>query len=137
LPHFRAPRHLFAALPEVPSTNLDIPIIGQLAPAKFALGDALEPGALEIISLDAPLGGGPLREQPLEHAPRHPDHAVVLANLDLELHGLPLGIPRAFSGKVKNIGVSGRGALSEMFSIRSAIGLQWWRGALPQLAACG
>jgi hypothetical protein len=26
-------------------------------------------------------GVGPLREQPLEHAPRDPDHAVVLADL--------------------------------------------------------
>jgi hypothetical protein len=35
---------------------------------------------------------------------------------------------------VKNIGGSGRGALSGMFSIRSAIGLQWWRGAVA--SAC-
>jgi hypothetical protein len=28
----------------------------------------------------------------LEYAPRDPDHAVVLADLDPELHGLPLGI---------------------------------------------
>jgi hypothetical protein len=29
----------------------------------------------------------------LEHAPRHPDDAAVLANLDPELHGLLLGVP--------------------------------------------
>jgi hypothetical protein len=29
----------------------------------------------------------------LEHAPREPDHAAVLADLDPELHRLPLGIP--------------------------------------------
>jgi hypothetical protein len=69
------------------------------APAEFALGDALEPGSLEIVSLDAPLGGGPLREQPLEHALRDPDHAVVLADLDPELHGLPIGIPAGILGE--------------------------------------
>jgi hypothetical protein len=29
----------------------------------------------------------------LEHAPRHPDHAAVLSDLDPELDGLPLGVP--------------------------------------------
>jgi hypothetical protein len=42
----------------------------------------------------------------LEHAPRDPDNALVLANLDLELHRLPLGIPAgavsAFLGKWKS-----------------------------------
>jgi hypothetical protein len=48
-----------------------------------------------------PLGGGPLGEQPLEHAPRDPDHAVVPADLDPELHGLPLGIPAGVLGVAK------------------------------------
>jgi hypothetical protein len=81
--------------------DLDIPILGQLTPAQLPLGDALEPGPLEIISLDAPLGRGALREQPLEHPPRHPDHAMVLADLDPELHRLPLGIPAGVLGEVK------------------------------------
>jgi hypothetical protein len=34
----------------------------------------------------------------LEHAPRNPDHAAVLADLDPELHGLPLGIPSGVLG---------------------------------------
>ena len=34
----------------------------------------------------------------MEHAPRDPDHAVVLADLDRELHGLPLGIPAGVLG---------------------------------------
>jgi hypothetical protein len=29
----------------------------------------------------------------LKHAPRHPNHPSVVADLDPELHGLPLGIP--------------------------------------------
>jgi hypothetical protein len=41
---------------------------------------------LEIIRLDALPGRGPLGEQELEYAPRHPDHAAVLADLDPELH---------------------------------------------------
>jgi hypothetical protein len=56
--------------------DLDIPILGQLTPAQLPLGDALEPGPLEIISLDAPLGGGPLGQEPPEYAPRDPDHAA-------------------------------------------------------------
>ena len=38
-------------------------------------------------------GVGPLRDQASEHAPRHPDHPAVFADLDPELHRLPLGIP--------------------------------------------
>jgi len=45
---------------EVPPADLDVPILGQQAPAEFALGDALEPGPLEIVGFDAPLGGRPL-----------------------------------------------------------------------------
>ena len=53
----------------------------------------LEPGSLEVVRLDAPLGGGPLREQPLEHPPRDPDHPLILADLDPELDGPPFSIP--------------------------------------------
>ena len=55
------------------------------------------------------LGSGPLAEQALEHAPRDPNHAAVLADLDPELHGLPLGTPPASSGKVNNISASDLG----------------------------
>jgi hypothetical protein len=34
----------------------------------------------------------------LEYAPRDPDHAVVLADLDPELHRLPLAIPAGVLG---------------------------------------
>ena len=36
-------------LAQVPSADLDIPVLGQLAPAQLPLGDALEPGALELV----------------------------------------------------------------------------------------
>jgi hypothetical protein len=54
---------------------------------------------LEVVRLNAALGSRPFREEALEHAPRDPDHAVVLADLDPELDGLLLGVPVASSGK--------------------------------------
>ena len=45
-------------LEQVPPADFDIPILGQLASAQLALGDALEPGPLEVIRLHAPLRGG-------------------------------------------------------------------------------
>jgi hypothetical protein len=77
---------------QIPPADLHVAVLGQLAPVEFALGDALEPSSLEIVRLDAALGGGPLGQQALEEAPRHSD-GVVLADLDPELHGMPLGIP--------------------------------------------
>jgi hypothetical protein len=35
--------------------------LGQLAPAQFPLGDALEPGPLAVVGVDAALGDGPVR----------------------------------------------------------------------------
>jgi len=49
-------------LAQVPPADLDIPILGQLAPSQLPLGDALEPGSLEVVRFDAPLRGRPLRE---------------------------------------------------------------------------
>ena len=46
----------------IPPVDLHIPVLGQLAPAQLPLGDALEPGPLEIVGLHALFGGGPLRE---------------------------------------------------------------------------
>jgi hypothetical protein len=71
---------------------------GQLSPPQLPFGDALEPGPLEIVGFDAPLGSRPLGAQPLEYAPRDPDHAAVFADLDPELHRPaarhPAGVPR-------------------------------------------
>ena len=47
-------------LAQVPPADLDIPIFGQLAAAQLPLGDALEPGPLEIVRLEAALGSRPL-----------------------------------------------------------------------------
>ena len=40
-------------------------------------------------------------QEPLEHAPRPPDRPVILADLDPELHRLPLGIPAGVLGVAK------------------------------------
>ena len=54
---------------------------------------------VEAYYLHAPLGGGPLRKQTLEHAPRDPDDAAVLPDLDAELYGLLLGVPVGVLGE--------------------------------------
>jgi hypothetical protein len=41
--------HLAQAAP----TDLHIPILGQLPPTQLLLGDALEPGPLEIVAFDS------------------------------------------------------------------------------------
>jgi putative ABC transport system substrate-binding protein len=79
----------------VPPADLDIPVLGQLPPTHLPLGNAFEPGRLEIVRLDAPLGGWPVGQEPLEDAPRDPDHAAVLPDLDPEHYGLPIGVSAA------------------------------------------
>ena len=49
-------------LEQVPPADFDIPILGQLAPPQLPLSDALEAGSLEVVRLDAALGGWPLRQ---------------------------------------------------------------------------
>jgi hypothetical protein len=55
---------------------------------------------------ETPLGGGALRQQALEHAPRDPDHAAVFSDLDSELYGLPLSVPPGVLGKGEEHGAS-------------------------------
>jgi hypothetical protein len=63
----------------VPPADLHIPILGQLPPTELSLGDALEPGALELARLATPPGSRPLGQKPLEDAPRDPDpHRVTI-----------------------------------------------------------
>ena len=50
-------------LAQIPRTDLDIPILGQLALAQLPLGDALKPGSLEVVRLNAPLRCGPFRQE--------------------------------------------------------------------------
>ena len=68
-------------------------MLGQPSLAQLPFGDALEPGPLEVVGFDAPLGRGLLGQEALKHPLGHPHHATVLADLDPEVQGLPLGIP--------------------------------------------
>jgi hypothetical protein len=48
-------------LAQVSSADLHVPILVQLAPAQLPLGDALKTGPLDVVRLDAPFRGRPLR----------------------------------------------------------------------------
>jgi hypothetical protein len=37
---------------QIPPADLNIPVLGQLAPAQLPLSDALEPGPLEVVGFD-------------------------------------------------------------------------------------
>jgi hypothetical protein len=77
-----------------------------------------------MVCFNAAFGGGCLRQQALEHAPGYPQDAAVFADFNAEFDSLPLGIPSASSGKVKNIGAFGRASKPTMFSICSRKALQ-------------
>src|SRR6516225_9293003 len=114
-------------LAQVSPADLDVPVLGQLPPAQLPLSDALKPGPLEIISLDAPLGSGPLgssrwntrrgtRTTPRYSPTSTPNSAACRS-----------AFQRASSGKVKNIVGSARAlaslvTFSKRFSARIATG---------------
>jgi hypothetical protein len=56
-----AARSPTCGLAQIAPADLDIPVLGQLAPAQLPLRDALEPGSLKVVRLDAALGDRPLR----------------------------------------------------------------------------
>jgi hypothetical protein len=69
-------------------------------PAQLPLGDALEPGPLDVVApLRTPRGVGRSGGRELEDLPPYPDHPSVLADLDPEVHGLPLGASGPTIGK--------------------------------------
>jgi hypothetical protein len=98
-PYPDSPGDRSRALAQVSPADLDIPILGQLTPAKLPLGDALEPRPLKIVCFDASFRGRPLGQEPLKDSPRYPDYASVFADLDTEFHGLVLGIPSSILGE--------------------------------------
>ena len=82
---------------QVPPADLDIPILGQLAPAKLPFGDALEPGPLKVVRVDAALWGWAV---PAIAAGTHgaaPEPRRGTTRPDPELDGLlfrvPVGVP--------------------------------------------
>ena len=48
-------------LAKIVPADLDVPFLGQLAAAQLTLGDAFEPGPVEVVRLNTALRGGPLR----------------------------------------------------------------------------
>jgi hypothetical protein len=75
---------------------------------------------LEVVRLDAALGRGTLGKETLKYAPQDPDQAALLADLDPELHGLPIGIPAGDLREGEEHGASGSARASfEAFSKRS------------------
>ena len=82
---------------QVPPADLDIPILGQLAPAKLPFGDALEPGPLKVVRVDAAPWGWAV---PAIAAGTHgaaPEPRRGTTRPDPELDGLlfrvPVGVP--------------------------------------------
>ena len=48
----------FEHLAQVAPVDFIVPVLGQLAPAQLPLGDALEPGPLEVVGFDTFPGAG-------------------------------------------------------------------------------
>jgi hypothetical protein len=93
-------------VPQIQPGDFDIPVIGQLPPTQFALGDPFKVRALEVVGFEATLGGWTLGQKALENTPREPDNALVLADADTELDSLPLGIPAGILGEGKEHGAA-------------------------------
>src|ERR1700730_13438359 len=100
-PSQRPPRCRIRTLPQVATGDLDIAVFGQLALTDLTLGDAFEACSLQIIGLDAPLRGRPLRQQALKGAPRDADNPSVLPDRDAKLDRFALGVPSGIIRKGK------------------------------------
>jgi hypothetical protein len=64
------------------TTPLSVDLRRSAGRRSFPLSDTVEPGPLAIVGLDASRG-----QEPVEHPPRDPDNAAVLADFDPELGG--------------------------------------------------
>jgi hypothetical protein len=84
------------------AADLDIAVVGQLSAAQLPLSDHLEPRALEMERLDAPLRRRTLIEEPLEDATRYPDRAFVGPRITENSTQSRLSFQDAFSGNSKN-----------------------------------
>ena len=85
---YRWPRFAFS---EISAGDFDIAIVGQLPAAQLAFGYQFEPGSVEMIAFEAPLGCRALREQALKDPPADPHNASIFANLNPEFDGHPVG----------------------------------------------
>jgi hypothetical protein len=84
--------------------DLDIAIVGQLPPPKFALSDEFKPGPVKVEGFQAAFRCGGLRKQDLKHASGHANNAFILAQPDSELDGVSVGVPPGVGRKAKEHG---------------------------------
>jgi hypothetical protein len=70
-----------------------------LTAAQLSLCRSLEARSLQVVPFNTTLGSGGTGQQALEHTPKYPHHAVVVANFNAELDSLPLGVPASVIGK--------------------------------------
>jgi hypothetical protein len=100
----------FLAPSASPPAYLHVPILGQLPPAQLPRGDATEPGALEVVRLDAPLGCGPPPQQPFKDPPQQPSRPPRLVARRLRLLGLKGGGFKRRSGRPRGPSLSSPGS---------------------------
>jgi hypothetical protein len=127
------------AFTQIAASDLDVPVLGHLTPPQLALGGSLKACSLQVVCFDAALGGGCVRQQALEHAPRYLHYAAVFADFNAKFNTCRSAFYRASSGKVKNIGAFGRAAYKpRIFSICSAASNAIKRCVTLQIATlCG
>jgi hypothetical protein len=76
-----------------------------------------------MVRFNTTLGSGGVGQQALEHTSGYPHHAVVFADFNAELDGLPLGIPSGVIRKSEEHRAFGRAA-TIMFSMYSTQAMQ-------------
>jgi hypothetical protein len=87
------------ALTQIAASDLDVPVLGQLTPPQLPLGGFLKACSLQVVCFNVAFGGGCVRQQALEHAPRYPHNAAVFADFYANFNSLPPGIPSGVIGK--------------------------------------
>jgi hypothetical protein len=81
--------------------DLDIAGLGQLSPPQLPLRNHLEPGALEMVCLDAPFGRRTLVQEALEDPTSNPHCALIGAEDNSELDSIPIVVPAGIFGKLE------------------------------------
>jgi hypothetical protein len=82
-------------LPQIPPRDFDVAVFGKLPPTQLALDDHLEPGALEMKRLHAPLRCRALIEEPLEDTAGDLHGALVGTEDNAKFDAIPLVAPSA------------------------------------------
>jgi len=88
-----AGRRGWLALPQIAAGEIDVAVIGQLAPSQLSLDDKLELVPLDVEGLQTPLVRRRLIEELLEDAPAYAHQPFVFADDHGKLDGLAVRIP--------------------------------------------